>query len=54
MLKRYTTKSKEEKAATKGGKKKGKDSTVKTDLNKDIFGGKTGEGFDEFDDFMWK
>ena len=35
MLKRYTTKSKEEKAATKGGKKKGKDSTVKTDLNKE-------------------
>ena len=34
MLKRYTTKSKEEKAATKGGKKKGKGSTVKMDLNK--------------------
>ena len=30
----HTTKSKEEKAATKGGKKKGKGSTVKMDLNK--------------------
>lgn len=48
----HTTKSKEEKAATKGGKKKGKGSTVKMDLNKDIFGGETGGGYDEFDDFM--
>merc|ERR1712025_583568 len=48
----HSTKSKEEKAATKGGKKKGKGSTVKMDLNKDIFGGETGGGYDEFDDFM--
>ena len=35
---------------SKGDKKKGKGSTVKMD----IFGGKTGWGYDEFDDFMWK
>lgn len=50
----HSTKSKEEKAATKGGKKgKSKGSTVKMDLTKDIFsGGGGGNDYDEFDDFM--
>jgi len=47
----HSAKLKEEKASKKSVAK-GKGKSVKMDLDKDIYGGSIGEGFDDMDDFM--
>merc|ERR1719322_481313 len=47
----HSAKLKEEKAL-KSGKKSVKGKSVKMDLDKDIYGGSIGDGFDDMDDFM--
>jgi len=47
----HSAKLKEEKAL-KSGKKSVKGKSVKMDLDKDLYGGSIGDGFDDMDDFM--